>query len=95
MSPNAMQTFDVVIKLPDWPTIRSPVSLRTGTFGACLRERGSTEAGNHLACKIQSLATHMAGPAVHYRGDERKLYPLILSQAKKTYTYQTNILTLL
>lgn len=51
-------------------------------FGACLGERGSTRTGNRHACKILSLVAHIGGLAVHYGGDERKLCPLIFSQAK-------------
>lgn len=94
MSPHAMWTFHVVVKLPGWLTVRSPVSLRTGTFGACLRERGSTRTGNHHACEILSLVAHMAGPAVHYGGDERKLYPLIRKEIHLPHTRpDTNIIT--
>lgn len=90
--PHAMWTFHVGVRLPGWLAVRSPVSLRAGTFGACLRERGSTGTGNRHACKILSLVAHMAGTAVHYGGDERKLYPSVLSQAKK-HTPDTDINT--
>lgn len=63
----------MAIRLPGWPALRSPVSLSAGTFGARLGERGSTGTGNGHACKILSLVAHMAGTAVHYGADERKL----------------------
>lgn len=81
--------------LPGRLAVRSSIPLRAGTFGAYLTEEGSTRTGNRHACKIPYLDAHMADPAVQYGGDERKLYPLILLQAKKKekiYTYHIHFL---
>lgn len=93
MSPNAMWTFHVVVNLPGWLAVRSPVSQRAGTFGACLRERGSTGTGNHHACKILSLVAHMAGPSRALWRWWKEALPFDTQSGKKTYTFQKNTLT--
>ena len=93
MSPNAMWTFHVVVNLPGWLAVRSPVSPRAGTFGACLRERGSTGTGNHHACKILSLVAPIAGAIRAQWSRWKEALPFDTQSGKKTYTFQINTLT--